>query len=86
LTRAGLDKRGGEHNAGSFKGYTYWRKPVELVWSQAFQRLNDAVRCERQLKGWRREKKEAIIRGDYGALVELSRSRTLNVSNKNEQS
>jgi predicted GIY-YIG superfamily endonuclease len=71
LTRAGLDKRIAEHGSGMFRGYTYWRRPVELVWSQEFQRLTDAIRCEQQLKGWRREK-EAIIRGDYDALKELS--------------
>jgi putative endonuclease len=64
LTRSGLDKRVGEHASGKFKGYTFWRRPVELVWSQEFQRL----------KGWRREKKEAIIRGDCEALIELSRT------------
>src|SRR5438067_13894288 len=74
LTREGLDKRIGEHQFGTFKGYTYWRRPVALVRSQEFQWLTDAIRCERQLKGWRREKKEAIIRGDYEALAELSRT------------
>jgi putative endonuclease len=74
LTRAGLDKRIAEHASGKFRGYTYWRRPVELVWSQEFQRLTDAIRCEQQLKGWRRDKKEAIIRGDYDALMDLSRT------------
>lgn len=75
LTRSGLDKRIGEHVAGVFRGYTYWRRPVELVWSQEFQCLTDAIGCERQLKGWRREKKEAVIRGDYDALTALARSK-----------
>jgi len=74
LTRAGLDKRVGEHASGAFTGYTYWRRPVELVWSQEFQRLTDAIRWERQLKGWRREKKEAVIRGDFDVLIELSKT------------
>jgi putative endonuclease len=74
LTRAGLDKRIGEHVSGKFRGYTFWRKPVELVWSQEFQRLSDAIQCEQQMKGWRREKKEALIRGDYSALKDLSRT------------
>ncbi|HEY3776509.1 MAG TPA: GIY-YIG nuclease family protein [Rhizomicrobium sp.] len=72
LTRAGLDKRIGEHTSGVFSGYTYWRRPVELVWSQEFQRLTDAISCEQQLKGWRREKKEAISRADYDALIEFA--------------
>ena len=74
LTRTGLDKRIGEHQDGRFKGYTHSRRPVELVWSQEFQWLKDAIECERRLKGWRREKKEALIKGDYDALRVLSRT------------
>jgi putative endonuclease len=74
LTRAGLDKRIGEHQSGSFKGYTSSRRPVELVWSQDFQWLNDAIACERRVKGWRREKKEALIRGDYAMLPKLAKT------------
>ena len=62
LTREGLDKRIAEHHAGRFPGYTHARRPVELVWSQGFQWLKDAIACERRLKGWRRQKKEAVIR------------------------
>jgi putative endonuclease len=51
LTRAGLGKRVSEHVSGVFKGYTYWRRPIELVWSQEFQRLTDAIRCERRIEG-----------------------------------
>ncbi|MBV9548199.1 MAG: GIY-YIG nuclease family protein [Alphaproteobacteria bacterium] len=74
LTRDGLDKRLSEHHDGSFQGYTQGRRPVELVWSQGFQWLTDAIACERRLKGWRREKKEALIRGDYDALPQLART------------
>ncbi|HEY2445957.1 MAG TPA: GIY-YIG nuclease family protein [Rhizomicrobium sp.] len=71
LTRAGLDKRIGEHIYGTYPTcYTFRRRPVELVWAQEFMRLIDAIACERQIKGWRRAKKEALIRGDY---VEISR-------------
>jgi putative endonuclease len=74
LTRAGLDKRIGEHHAGVFRGYTFSRRPVELVWSQDFQWLKDAIACERRIKGWRREKQEALIRGDYALLPQLART------------
>jgi putative endonuclease len=46
---------------------------VTLVWSQHFERIGDAVLVERRLKGWSRAKKEALIRGDWDALPELSR-------------
>jgi predicted GIY-YIG superfamily endonuclease len=35
------------------------RRPVTLVFSELFDRIEDAVTAERQIKGWRREKKEA---------------------------
>ncbi len=74
LAREGLDSRIGDHHSGRYRGYTYSRRPVELVWSQDFLWLTDAIVCERRLKGWRREKKEALIRGDYAALRELART------------
>jgi len=74
LTRAGLDKRIAEHQSGHFAGYTHTRRPVELVWSEDFLQLTDAAACERRIKGWRREKKEALIRGDFEALKSLSKT------------
>ncbi len=71
-TRASLDERVGQHNAGSFGGYTARRRPVTLVFAQEFQRITDAIAAERQLKGWTRAKKEALIRGDYDALSALA--------------
>ena len=74
ITRSGLDERLAEHYSGRFPGYTHRRRPVTLVWSQDYQWLADAIACERRIKGWRREKKEALIRGDYAALSELART------------
>jgi predicted GIY-YIG superfamily endonuclease len=74
LTRDGLEKRIAEHESGKYRGYTFSRRPISLVWSQEFQFLTDAIACERQLKGWRRTKKEALIRGDYQSLISLART------------
>src|SRR3954470_21628322 len=74
LTRAGLDARIADHHSGRFPGYTHSRRPVELVWSTDFIWLKDAIACERRIKGWRREKKEALIRGDYDALRQLAKT------------
>ena len=70
--RSGLETRIAEHQAGAFDGYTARRRPVTLVFHQYFDRIEDAVSAERQVKGWRREKKEALIRGDFAALPPLS--------------
>ena len=71
-TRDSLEKRISEHQAGTYDGYTAHRRPVKLAFQQAFERIEDAIAAERQIKGWRREKKAALIRGDYPALPLLA--------------
>jgi len=71
--RQGLERRVAEHNSGGLGGYTSTRRPVVLVYSEWFQRITDAIAAERQIKGWSRAKKEALIRGDFGALPTLSK-------------
>ena len=71
--RQGLELRLAEHNSGAFGGYTATRRPVTLAYSQWFERITDAIAAERQVKGWSRAKKEALIRGDFEALRTLSK-------------
>jgi len=75
-TRGSLETRVIEHNAGTYGGYTSRRRPVELVYWQEFDRIEDAIAAERQLKGWGRKKKEAIIHGRFDLLPALSQNRT----------
>ncbi|MFT4276556.1 MAG: GIY-YIG nuclease family protein [Rhodopseudomonas sp.] len=75
-TRGSLDFRIAQHNDGTFEGYTSTRRPVVLVYSEWFERITDAIACERRLKKWSRAKKEALIRGDIDALRALSKRRT----------
>ncbi|WP_136161497.1 TrmH family RNA methyltransferase [Sphingomonas flavalba] len=63
-----LDRRIAEHESGAIGGYTATRRPVALVWSEAFQTRDDARAAEARIKGWSRAKKEALIRGDWAAL------------------
>ncbi len=74
--RLGLERRLSEHNHGTYGGYTSKRLPVELVWSQHFIDITDAIAVERQIKGWSRAKKEALILGDYDAIQSLAKRRT----------
>ncbi|MGE0259385.1 MAG: GIY-YIG nuclease family protein [Alphaproteobacteria bacterium] len=71
-TVSSLEKRIAEHEAGAYGGYTALRLPVTMVFNQAFDRLEDAAAAERPVKGWRRDKKEALIRGDFAALPGLA--------------
>lgn len=75
-TRTSLETRLAQHNAGSFGGYTARRRPVELVFTQDFDRVTDAIAAERQLKGWTRAKKEALIKGDFEALHNLAKGKS----------
>ena len=75
-TRGSLDRRVAEHNSGLLGGFTKARLPVTLVFRQSFERATDAIAAERQIKGWARAKKEALIRGDFGQLRVLARNRT----------
>jgi putative endonuclease len=70
-----LKTRVSQHNQGIFGGYTGKRRPVALVYSAHFDSIVDAITYERQVKGWSRAKKEALIRGDFEALQSLSKSR-----------
>ncbi|KAA3614982.1 MAG: GIY-YIG nuclease family protein [Calditrichaeota bacterium] len=67
-----IDVRIEQHNQGTYKGYTFNRRPVSLMWSAGFKTYKDAIMCERQIKGWSRAKKEALINGDIDLLCELS--------------
>jgi predicted GIY-YIG superfamily endonuclease len=46
---------------------------VVLVWNAEFDSIEQAFAFEKRIAGWRREKKEALMRGEYDALHELSR-------------
>ena len=74
--RASLEQRLAQHNDGTFGGYTARRRPVELVFQQDFDRITDAIAAERQLKGWTRAKKEALIRGDLETLHKLAKGKS----------
>ncbi|OJY57982.1 GIY-YIG nuclease family protein [Thiobacillus sp. 0-1251] len=73
-----LDKRIGEHATGACGGYTATRLPVELVWSQDCSTRIEALNFERQIKGWSRAKKEALIRGDWNEVSRLAKCRSGN--------
>ena len=70
-----LNRRLFEHQNGIIKGYTSNRLPVELVYSASFNNISDAIRFEKQIKGWSRRKKEALIAGDFNLLKKLSKKK-----------
>jgi putative endonuclease len=70
-----IERRLIEHNSGiHITSYTFKRRPVKLVFNEVFGDINQAIAFEKQVKGWRRAKKEAIINGKWSLLPELAKS------------
>lgn len=69
-----LERRIIEHDAAlNTKSYTTQRLPVKLVFHQFFQDIRKAIAFEKQVKGWSRKKKEAIINNNWELLIDLSK-------------
>lgn len=64
------------HNQGKHKGsYTFFRRPVKLVYFAEFTDVSLAILTEKQIKKWSRAKKESLIKGEYEALPNLARKK-----------
>ncbi|RYY31854.1 MAG: GIY-YIG nuclease family protein [Sphingobacteriaceae bacterium] len=64
-----------EHQNGeNVNCYTFKRRPLELVFYERFEDINQAIAFEKQVKGWRRAKKEALINNRWDLLPELSKT------------
>ena len=70
-----LKSRIKSHQMGLIAGYTAKRTPVTLEFAEDFPTRLDALERERQIKGWTRRKKEALIYRDWELLKELSKTR-----------
>ncbi|HCU6007072.1 GIY-YIG nuclease family protein [Legionella pneumophila] len=69
-----LEKRLTQHQDKMIPGcYTSTRLPIQLKYSQEFMSREEALNAERQIKGWSRRKKEALINGDWQALSDYSK-------------
>ncbi len=84
-----LERRIWEHNEGIGAKYTARRRPVKLMYAAECDSIAEAYEREKQVQGWRRAKREALIRGDYDALPELARKdfekyRAMRVQGKQE--
>jgi putative endonuclease len=68
-----IDRRLYEHhNAINPTCYTSTKRPLVLVFCEHFKDINEAISFEKQIKGWSRKKKEAIINDNWDKLKELS--------------
>ena len=69
-----LERRVGEHNEGLGAEYTRRRRPVRLVWSSQLNRIDEAYWVEKQIQGWGRAKRQALIEGRFEDLPALART------------
>jgi len=69
-----LEARLYHHQNGLVEGYTSRRLPVRLVYSAYFARIEDAYAAEKQVQGWSRAKRIALIEGRFEDLPALSRT------------
>jgi putative endonuclease len=72
-TAVDMSQRLLQHEQGVVpSSYTYSRRPVKLVWtSEETEHYSQALRWEKQIKGWSRTKKQALIRNDFDAIHEI---------------
>jgi putative endonuclease len=61
-------------NAAKSLVYTSTRLPVKLVWHLHCTNPNDAITIEKQIKGWSRKKKKALIDENWENLVMFSKN------------
>ena len=69
-----LERRLQEHQAGLGSNFTKKHLPVKLVYYEEYQSVEEAFCREKQLHGWSRAKKEALIKGEFDKLPGLSAS------------
>jgi putative endonuclease len=70
-----LERRLEEHQLGVAANYTSERLPVKLMYFEEFDRIDDAFYREKQVQGWSRKKKEALIFGLQERLNKLAECR-----------
>lgn len=70
-----LELRLEQHVTGRGAAYTRRRLPVQLVWCQEFNRIDEAWALEKQVQNWSRAKRVALIEGRYDDLPALARRR-----------
>ncbi len=69
-----LEKRLWEHQNGNGSNHTRKRLPVKLVYVEPYDRVEEAFHREKQIQGWSRRKKKALIERDFDKLIEFSKN------------
>ena len=71
-----VERRLAQHNIGwDPKCYTHERRPVVLAHASHFHDIWQAIAWEKQLKGWTRRKKIALVGDDWPRICGLARGK-----------
>jgi putative endonuclease len=70
-----IEQRLLEHQQGKGANYTKHRLPVQLVYYEEYDRIDDAFTREKQVQGWSRNKKRALIESKFDDLPYLAKKR-----------
>jgi putative endonuclease len=68
-----LQRRLNQHRDGEGSLYTRSRLPVRLLYWEEFERVSDAYNREKQVQGWGRAKRLALVKGRPDLLTPLAR-------------
>ncbi|MFT3885443.1 MAG: GIY-YIG nuclease family protein [Flavobacteriales bacterium] len=69
-----IERRFAEHQNGiDPDAFTYARRPLQLVYSEEFQWVQQAIAWEKQVKRWSAGKKKALCDRNYDAIHELAK-------------
>ena len=68
-----LDLRIEQHQSGEGAIYTAKRLPIKLIYYEEYDRIDDAFYREKQMQGWSRKKKDALIKGEPYLLHKLAK-------------
>jgi putative endonuclease len=73
-----IDRRFQEHVLGKNENcFTFRRRPLKLIFHQAFNDVNQAIYFEKKIKRWSAFKKRALANNDFDMLQILSECRNM---------
>ena len=71
-----------QHQSGEGANYTKKRLPVKLVYAEGYDRIDHAFAREKQVQGWKKIKKLALIAGDMSDLQLLAKCRNVTYADR----
>ena len=76
-----LELRLQQHFSGEGSNYTQKHRPIKLLYFEEFSEMAEAFYREKQIQGWCRKKKEALINEKFEKLLDLSKNKNVKLDN-----